>query len=275
MKSIWFATLWLVFNVSLVLWWTLLGIRRDPHASKMLLSEGAFLVLSLILGGLAFIRLILKERHRVKRLRDFYAAFSHELKTPIASLRLQVESLMDGQGLSSQQPVLKRLFSDSVRLEHQLENALALAEVEDGHLFLETLTISELLSKAQGFWDSIEIIDRTGGFTVRADRRVLERILNNLIQNALKHGKAQRIEFIREGDFVITVVDDGVGFVGDFSKLGQAFHRQGVSSGSGVGVYLIHKMMEKINGYARFSLSSLKRPNELKCELFFAPRIPS
>lgn len=235
----------------------------------MILTEGSFLLLSLIGGGVALLVLIQREKKRVRSLREFFAAFSHELKTPIASLRLQVESLMESRGRvgSFSQDLLDRLFRDSVRLELQLENALALGEMEQSRIFTESLRLSEFLERARLFWNGIEIEDQSDDMRLDADRRALERIVNNLVQNAMVHGKAKKITFKGISENELEVSDDGLGFRGELTKVGKLFYRQNQTSKSGIGTYLIKQMMHKMNGAADFYVRG--PDNELVCLLKF------
>src|SRR4051812_47119943 len=103
------VTTWLLFTVSLAVWWMIFGLKQNEklalqaHAvpeevfrgQRMLHWEGAVLVLMLLIGGLALLYFTLKEADRHKRVKQFFATLTHELKTPLASLRIQVESLQE------------------------------------------------------------------------------------------------------------------------------------------------------------------------------------
>ena len=90
----------------------------------MLVWEGVMLVGMLMAGGVALLVAIRPEQRRRRDLRAFFMAFTHDLKTSLASLRLQAESLREDLPEAAGNPNLQRLLKDSVRLQLQLENAL-------------------------------------------------------------------------------------------------------------------------------------------------------
>src|SRR5258708_30597069 len=98
--------LWVVFTVTLAGWWLVFGLRQldllnrlkleraaDFHRHyQMLLWEGGILILSLIGGGLALLYYARREQRRHAQVEEFFAAFTRDAKTPLASPRLQAES---------------------------------------------------------------------------------------------------------------------------------------------------------------------------------------
>src|SRR3989344_8865891 len=98
---------WLAFSVALAGWWVIFAYRFISAAmrhdladsvsleakQRMLVYEGVSLIVCLIAGGIALAYYVLREHKRNEQIRQFFAAFTHDLKTPIASLRLQAESL--------------------------------------------------------------------------------------------------------------------------------------------------------------------------------------
>jgi signal transduction histidine kinase len=267
---------WMVFNLSLAAWWLIFGLRQidfvqttlaqfaPEHAGhvanfvqqqRMLISEGGVLIVSLLAGGGALLYYIVRERKRGNEIRAFFATFSHELRTAIASLRLQVESLADDFAASPSNPLFTRLVKDSVRLEIQLENSLHLSQLDSSRFFPEKLDAKRILASLEHQWPETRF-EIAGDPTVRADRRAFETVIKNLIQNAIVHGGAKAIRFEFEsiaGDRVrIRVSDDGAGFAGDFSQLGKLFVRHNTQSGSGVGLFLVRTLVERMGGKSRF-----------------------
>src|SRR5438034_4789328 len=126
------VAVWVVFTVVLAGWWLVFGLRQLDLINQsnlenavqlhrhyqMLLWEGGILIASLIGGGLALYYYARREQKRHAQVEEFFAAFTHDAKTAMASLRLQAESLKEDLG-SKPSPLLDRLLQDTLRLQIQ------------------------------------------------------------------------------------------------------------------------------------------------------------
>jgi signal transduction histidine kinase len=268
------VVVWLLFSVALAIWWLIFGLKQIDRISqiggaapigianeiarehRMLLSEGSTLILLLLLGGSALLYYIATEIRRSRRLQEFFAAFTHDLKTSLASLRLQAESLEDDLRETDHAKLMRRLVKDTVRLELQLENSLLLASPSDSARFLlENVRLADLFKSMRHQWPELDI-EISGDAIVVGDQRAIESIFKNIFQNAVVHGRAQRVEVHVDatGAWVtIQFVDDGRGFKGDRARLGKMFERHSTSSGSGLGLYLASKLANSMKGEVRFN----------------------
>jgi signal transduction histidine kinase len=277
--------MWLVFTVIFALWWFKFSVdnisllaKLEPaqldhwqRQRRMIFWEGTSWIVLLVLGAAALIALVQRETSRVRRIREFFASFSHEIKTSLASLRLQAEALKDEhQNMSS--PILDRLIGDTVRLQLQLENSLFLASQDHLQLFLRPLKLAELLERMREQWPMLEI-DLKHPCSVQADERALRTIFSNLLQNALVHGKATRVLVEPQahgGQVVISICDNGAGFSDPVKNLGDLFHRPKPTSGSGIGLYICKVLVAKMNG----SLKVVQAPSGFRVELALVESAP-
>ena len=256
---------WLAFTVSLATWWIIFSYRQIARLAaiessgelvrhqQMLLYEGATLLLCLIAGGVALIYLTNAAARKNKQIADFFAAFTHELKTPLASLRLQAELLSERLEKNENIEIAERLLSDTRRLNLQLENSLLLAHLEGRRDFIETIDLSVLLAEFTRDWPEL-CIGTSGNAEVKADRRLVSVILSNLARNALVHGGAKNLFIMVEvqpaktSQVEILIRDDGCGFAGDAATLGRELTRYYNGSGSGVGLYLCSRLVKQMGG---------------------------
>ncbi len=254
---------WLVFTVTFAIWWftlstehisLLMTLQPDQSAhwlrqKRMIFWEGSAWIVLLAIGGVSLIALVQKEKSRVKRIREFFASFSHEIKTSLASLRLQAETLKDETTASS--PILDRLISDTVRLQLQLENSLFFASQDTLKLYVEPIQISGLVERMREQWPNLQI-HLNQDAVVNADERAMRTIFSNLLQNSLVHGKASKVsvdvESAAPGQVRLSVYDDGLGYKGDASHLGKLFYRPTSSSGSGLGLYICQMLVKRMGG---------------------------
>ena len=258
------AIVWMVFTIALASWWLIFGLSQArqlaalegpegaqiARVTRMLVLEGVILVGMLIGGGVALLAAIRLEQRRRRDLRSFYMAFTHDLKTSLTSLRLQAEALREDLPAASDNPNLRRMLKDSVRLQLQLENALAVATT-DGAIFIEAIDLRNLIEYLRDDFPEVQI-DVTGDGRVRADRRALESVLRNLLQNAVVHGKAARVSLEmnrRPSGIEIVISDDGAGASSDLSMaLDRPFVRPSSTSGSGVGLYVCGRLLSQMHG---------------------------
>lgn len=256
------AVFWLVFTVCFALWWfqfsfdhisalqTLQPERLDhwSRQKNMVLWEGGAWVVLLVAGGSALIAFVLLEKRRVRHIREFFASFSHEIKTSLASLRLQAEALKNEV---PQSPILSRLVGDTVRLQIQLENSLFFSSQDHLKLYLEDLNLAQTLERLKEQWPGLTI-EIAGDATVSADERALRTIFSNLFQNALLHGEASRVRVeassLGSGKVQVKVSDNGRGFRGPREQLGRVFHRPERTSGSGLGLYISRLLARMMGG---------------------------
>ena len=257
---------WRLFTVAFAIWWFRFSLQhinaleqlqpeqmeRWRRQERMLLWEGSTWLVLLISGGAALIALVLKERGRVRRIREFFASFSHEVKTSLASLRVQAESLQDEwQGPAS--PILGRLIGDTVRLQLQLENSLFLSSQDDLKLYFEWVRLSQLIERMREQWPAVRM-DLQGDAVLVGDERALRTIFSNLVKNAVVHGHATEIsvnamvEPATKGRVRVRLHDNGTGFEGALDELGNLFHRPKSTSGSGVGLYICRMLVERMKG---------------------------
>ena len=264
------VALWVVFTVTLAGWWMVFGLRQldllnqlnleggaDFHRHyRMLLWEGGILIVSLIGGGLALFYYARREQKRHAQVEEFFAAFTHDAKTALASLRLQAESLREDFGNAEHSPLLDRLLSDTLRLQLQLENSLFLVNLTRGAFFLEPISLSERVDTLRHHWPDLAIT-QSGDGVIMADSRALESVLTNLVQNSVTHGQATEVGLSvkrgNDGRLIMRVSDNGHGFHGDPTELGKLFVRHTRGSGSGVGLYIVRQLVKRMSGTINFT----------------------
>ncbi|MCB9919333.1 MAG: HAMP domain-containing histidine kinase [Planctomycetes bacterium] len=185
---------------------------------------------------------------------DFIRTVSHELRTPLTSLRLSVANLADGVVgplEARQQVVVERIARDVDRLVARVGDLLALAKIEAGveQARIADIDLSEL---ARGILDALRPLAETrcvrletcGIGSGRADRGMLERMIINLVDNAIKFGPEKGAVTVAIEGATLTVLDDGGGF--EDESLFEAFvqaESDGVKNpGVGLGLSIVRKL---------------------------------
>ena len=264
---------------------TLYGWRLQvsPSASDELtarvrnraLLELVMVVLScgiIVLGVATTLIATARERRTSALKSEFVANVSHELKTPLALVRMFGEMLQSGRVASpeKQQEYLDIIVSESERLSALIENVLDFAKVERGrgaYDFAEA-DVSDAVSKAVAVYkyraerEGVEIATQIEpGILAHIDDRAIQLAVINLIDNALKYapeGEVVLVRAEREGDQVaIRVTDRGQGVApGDRERIFERFVR-GENTlgkdarpvrGSGIGLSLVKHIAESHGG---------------------------
>ncbi len=262
-KSVFLIMLWLVFTSSLAVWWWIYALRelqltsldQTSYTGKhmMIMGEGFILVMMIVLGGSYLLYLSFRDQKRHERLKFFFSAFTHDIKTSISRLRLQSDILAESE---SQNPILRRLSEDIQRLDLQLENSLLLTH-PDGPLLLEETSLQNLLHLIRQEFPEINF-ELTKNVSLLADSKALTLILRNIIQNAIIHGQATQIQISaekhpHESDMVrVLLTNNGAPYKGDLSKLGKDILNSEHKMGNGLGLLIVRNLAEKMGGRADF-----------------------
>ena len=252
------------------------GVARAGRGAlgRMLFWESSVFFLLLLGASTVLVWLYWREVLRSRSLQAFFASLTHELKTPLTSIRLQAESLQDdvGPGSSSAQALVGRLLEDTMRLESQVEKTLELARVEGGGAYpLRVVRLQPFLENLlqpwrethQGRMDIERVnIDNIAG-DIMADHGGLTVVLRNILENSLRHSGKDVVrvritgsafhEKNQSGKFKLVVEDDGCGPDPRYLKgMGELYAKGEASSGAGVGLYLVKTLMARMDGEAHF-----------------------
>jgi len=264
------TAVWIVATVSLASWWLVLGLKQADridasgapqtmelaHVRQMLGWEGGTFIALLLAGGTGLLLSVRREHLRRREIDAFFMAFTHDLKTSLASLQLQAESLREDLPEVRDNPNLERLMKDALRLQLQLENSLYFAE-PDGGLYLEPVDLGAFITRVSGDWPELTVRIE-GDAHALVDSRALESVVRNLLQNAVTHGHAHTmtvtVEARAAGRVTITARDDGRGAPPEvIETLGQPFTRPTPMSGTGVGLFVSRRLVRRMRGELVFA----------------------
>ena len=237
--------------------------------------EGGFFLLVLLGGMTVLTRTIRYDAKLRKRQQNFLAAVSHELKSPLASIRLAAETLIRRPDRDHTERLARRMLEDGDRLLRMVENLLDTTRLEEGRIELrgETLSLSSAVAAGVARYaeparsHGIELhVDVSDDLRIEADPVAIETVLRNLLDNAVKAcvaGQGQNVWVdaqVQAGLVRIDVRDDGSGFSpDDAGAIFEKFHRLGdemrrSTPGTGLGLYLVRGLAE-LSG-ARVSAAS-------------------
>lgn len=178
--------------------------------------------------------------------RRFIASAAHELRTPIAILRAKIDA--------ASEPGMRRLGSDVQRLATLAEQLLDLQRLDTGRhdddmdlIALVRQVVADLAPLLIASDRTIEVVVDHAQ-SCRGDAAAIERVLMNLIQNAIEHGGRHVI--VRIVGSAFEVEDDGPGIPPEeHERVFEAFHRlRPRSTGSGLGLNLVQQVVDRHGG---------------------------
>ncbi|MEP6670789.1 MAG: HAMP domain-containing sensor histidine kinase [Chthoniobacter sp.] len=235
-------------------------------------------VLFLIAGALAVIAcggwLVVADARRqlalAQQKTDFVSNVSHELKTPLTSIRMFAELMQNGRGESTAKypQYLRIIMVEAERLTRLINNVLDFARLERNQKQFDKKPL-DLHAVVERAWEGHELHLQESGFATRwqaapgpypvvGDEDALAQILVNLLSNAEKYaGEKKEVElhsYVDGGYACVSVLDRGVGVPsGDERKIFESFYRahDSLSSGiqgSGLGLTLAQQLAREHGG---------------------------
>ena len=244
------------------------GISLYDHQKfiNMVAWEGAtFLLLISSITAIIF-AYYLKDQKKTRNMQAFFSSLTHELKTPLASIRLQadvINSLLENSQNKRLQNLSDRMIEDTKNLETQMDKILQLSRMEQGgNLNPRPLNIYDFIRETLEKWSlgeqDFQISSKDKDLNIMADPFALELILRNLLENSKNHSPQEMIKItISQNclhEVLLQYTDNGI-FEGDTKKLGTLFYKHNSPKGSGIGLYLVKKLMKKMKGDLLFRSS--------------------
>lgn len=246
--------------------------RFDVPRHRWLLTGGilACLFAALGFGIVALLRTVREELALAQLKSDFVSGVSHQLKTPLTSIRMFAEMLEGGRvpAEEKRQEYFRLIHRETLRLSRLVENVLDFARIEEGR---KTLSFAERplrdvvaaaveTFRAQVDGQGVELRADLSEepLTARVDADALQGAVLNLLDNALKYGgETRRIELVlarRGARAEVSVRDNGPGIpAGDRGRLFEKFFRgasavSGPAGGAGLGLALVKHAAEAHGG---------------------------
>lgn len=242
-------------------------INDEKHRNTgQYIGEGVTFFLLIIVGAVFVFRAVRRQFRQSQQQQNFMMAITHELKTPIAITKLNLETLQKHKlAESQQQQLISNTLQEAGRMNTLCNNLLLASQIEAGDykLTLEKIDIGELISESVNdfkmrFPKRIINWETLPNIYLNGDRLLLQMAVNNLIDNAIKYsGKEKKIEvqLKNENDEMkFLIKDEGKGIPDkEKDKIFTKFYRVGnlhtkEAKGTGLGLYLSKKIIEQHNG---------------------------
>ena len=201
--------------------------------------------------------------------RDFISNLSHELRTPVSVIKANSETLLDGalENKKDAKIFSKAILHNADRLSEMVSSLIDLSRIEYGELkfVIENIVLNQIVEsvvlafKNKAKRKNIQVVfERQSEVTINSDAKAIERILNNLLDNAFKYSPENsiiQISLRKQGEAIrLAVIDQGEGVAEEDQDLvfkrffRTASARANTQQGSGLGLAIVKNLVYNLQG---------------------------
>lgn len=233
---------------------------------KQYLGEGTTFLLVILIGAAVVYTSIRRSIRLSRQQNNFMLSVTHELKSPIAGIKLSMQTMQKHHLTEAQQAqLLNRCVVETDRLNELCNNMLIASQMEGRHYNTakEIFNFTDLVSSSvqdyiNRYPGRINESINNNELNVNGDRMLLQMAVNNLLENAIKYSPADKPInvklFSKNGIITFHVADQGAGVPdNEKKKIFDKFYRVGnedtrKTKGTGLGLYLTCKIMGQHRG---------------------------
>ena len=236
--------------------------ERDRKTAQYA-GEGITFFLLIIAGAIFVFRLINKQLIQSAQQQNFMMAITHELKTPIAVTKLNLETMQKRKlGEEQQQKLINSTIQEANRLNALCNNMLLVSQIDTGGYIVtkENFDLGILALNSENDFEirfplrklSTQVEEN---MMINGDKFLIELAINNLLDNAIKYSGKESFVLLKvfkeENNIKLQVIDEGKGIPpAEQMKVFEKFYRgpQRQTKGTGLGLYLTKKIVRQHNG---------------------------
>jgi len=241
-------------------------LKEEIRKTKQYIGEGTIFFLLIVAGAVFLYNAIRKQLKISLEQQNFMMAITHELKTPIAIAKLNLETLQKRKlNENQQESLLNNTLQEANRMNTLCNNLLLSSQIEsDGYrITKENIDLSNLLENCIAdfkirYQSKIILSEIVQDIYVLGDNFMLQMAISNLIENAIKYApKETAIKAslkLKDNDAILSIIDEGQGIQDNEKKeVFKKFYRLGTDTtkkarGTGLGLYLVAKIVSAHHG---------------------------
>ncbi len=252
-----------------MVWSGLRPVSASTALDWLLLVLGTLFFLLVMIGLVWLCGWLIREMRLNQRQRSFLDAVTHEMKTPLASMRLYLDTLSrHDPEIERRRHFLSRMREDLDRLDRTVGQVLAAARAEEpgrppprGRVALREL-LSECIAEIRerhSLPEQAVRLDAYAEAAVRGDASELLVVFRNLLDNAVKYSAEPvdvrvRVQRTDDDRVAVDITDHGIGIpAGELRKIFQRFYRAGrdvqrTAAGLGLGLFIVRNLVRRQGG---------------------------
>ena len=271
------ASFTVLLSITLLIGWTLLILRyrrvtNEFSQDTWLLVSGIFSFVLIVAVLVLFVVFLVREILEVRRQNSFIDSVTHELRSPLASLKLCLQTIQRSTLTQEQVEQLQEMMVDdvdrlSIFIDHVLvasrlqfgKRTYELSEVAVGHQVREVIGH---LAKRYKLPLDVFAVDISSDIVLVTDKTGFETVLNNLLDNAIKYSQSEvqiavEAKILSDGMLSLRVVDKGIGIPHKaLKKVFDRFYRVpqeevNKRKGTGLGLFVVASLVKSLGGKLR------------------------
>jgi signal transduction histidine kinase len=256
----------IIYALTELIWWGYLLVKLMPSSLGMIMGEGSIFILVFFVGAYWLHRSFMRERKLQEQKKNFLLSVTHELKSPLASIKILLQTIQK-RDLTKQQMLdfIGKSLMDIERLDDMVENMLLASKIDNRSytfpkakfnlsVLVDSIVNRLQITKCEG---TQQIIDAEiePKIQITGDKFALTSVVTNLIENAIKYsGPCETVGvklFLKDGRVFLQVADQGIGIADDEkSRIFDKFYRVGSENtrntkGTGLGLYIVKEVLDK------------------------------
>ncbi len=256
----------IIYAVAQLIWWGYMLLTPQPRRIDMVLGEGSMFILVFVVGAISLHKSIGKERKLHEQKKNFLLSVTHELKSPLASIKLLLQTIQKRDLTKQQvQDFIGKSLLDIERLDDMVENMLLASKIDN-----RSYTFPKAEFNLSGLVDNIvnrlqlnkcdltqQLINAEiePKIQITGDKFALTSVVTNLIENAIKYsGPCEVVDvklYSKNSKIYLEVADHGIGIAdAEKNRIFDKFYRVGSedtrnTKGTGLGLYIVKEVLEK------------------------------
>lgn len=208
--------------------------------------------------------LIFEDQKRYTEMMDYYGMWAHQIKTPIAAMRIFVQSGMDREENEENQKLFRQLQMELFKTEQYVEMVLSYLKIGDiaKDMVLERCDLGKVVRQAVKKYSRLFILQKLSlemgeiAEIVLTDEKWLSFVVEQILSNALKYTKSGSVSIYLEQEGVLVIKDTGIGISAEdlpriMEKGYTGYNGRIDKRSTGIGLYLCKKVMDKLHHQLR------------------------
>jgi len=256
----------IIYAVAELIWWGYMLAKLQPKRIGMVMGEGSMFVIVFLVGAYHLHKSINKERKLMEQKKNFLLSVTHELKSPLASIKILLQTIQK-RDLTKAQVLnfIDKSLLDVERLDDMVENMLLASKIDNRSYtfpkakFNLSVLVDSIVNRLQiskcDCNQQIINAEIEPKIEITGDKFALTSVVTNLVENAVKYSSpCETVNvklFEKEGKVYFQVADHGIGISdNEKTRIFDKFYRVGSedtrnTKGTGLGLYIVKEVLDK------------------------------